>query len=103
MRLKYAVWHFVNLKTINIVCACFKRLKVALKSVPSINLFCKDYLGRIGLRPVFDSSFFPQCSLRMELIWFCPMLKDGTMPKPAARNTPWCFFTNMGMRVLVSI
>ena len=60
-------------------------------------------LGRIGLRPVFSSGFFPQCPLRMELIWFCPMLKDETMPKPVTRNTSWCFFTNMGLRVVVSI
>ena len=32
---------------------------------------------------VFSSSLFPQCPLRMELIWFCPMLKDETKPKPA--------------------
>ena len=62
------------------------------------------HFGRIGLRPVFSStSFFPQCPLRMELIWFFPVLKDETMPKPATRNTSWCFFTNMGMRVLVNI
>ena len=35
---------------------------------------------------VFSSSLFPQCPLRMELIWFCPMLKDETMPKPAAKE-----------------
>ena len=75
-----------------------KRLRLALKSVPLIILFCKAYLGRIGLRPVFSSSFFPQYPLRMELIWFCPMLKDETMPNPNS----WCFLTNMGIRVLLN-
>ena len=42
----------MNLKTINIV---FKRLRVGTQSVPSIILFFKDCLGRIGLRLVFSS------------------------------------------------
>ena len=76
-----------------------KRLWLALKSVPLIILFCKAYLG---LRPVFSSSFFPPCPLRMELIWFCPMLKDETMPNPNSRKASLCFLTNMGIRMLLN-
>ena len=76
-----------------------KRLRLALKSVPLIILFCKAYLG---LRPVFSSSFFPPCPLRMELIWFCPMLKDETMPNPNSRKASLCFLTNMGIRMLLN-
>ena len=46
-----------------------KGLRLALKGVPSTILayFVKHTLG---LRTVFSSSFFAQCPLRIELIWF---------------------------------
>ena len=59
----------------------------------------KTYLGRIGLRPVFSSKFFPQWPLRMELTWFWPVLKEETSPKSNSKNASWYHFTNMGIRV----
>ena len=59
----------------------------------------KTYLGRIGLRPVFSSKFFPQWPLRMELTWFWPVLKEETSPKSNSKNVSWYHFTNMGIRV----
>ena len=66
-----------------------KRLRLALRSVPSIILFCKAYLGT---KAIF-STFFLQCPLRMELIWFCPNYIERW------DNASWCVFTKMGMRV----
>ena len=79
----------------------FKGLRLAFKGVPLIVLLCKVYLGGIGWRLGFSSSFFLQCRLRTELIWFCSLLKNETMPKPNSRNASWCFFAKMGLRVLL--
>ena len=75
---------------------------VEIDSSTGIPTLGKSYLGRIGLRPVFSSNFFPQCPLRIEFTWFWPILKEETTPKPNSRNASWYFFTNIGIRVLLN-